>query len=496
MADYARTAIRRLAVRGYRSLRSLELQDLPDLIVLYGPNGSGKSNLMKAARLLLRAAALSSPVPRTRDGATVLSLAEANEKLELRPDDFTHGRLPEIRISLEISLGDKARAVLAAPGDTPLNRLDLEAVFQDTGDKTIRFWFERADIDGRIELPGKASQEVTDLEAMERFYTEQRVRAKELRQIIRALGGASSDLALEKETELAVLESRMPALRKQITQEKERLSQKALLDDRAQRALIPSLMQVSGAYRAPGGAEDPSGALYAAFLSEDPRVREAALSLGRRLAEAGLFGPGLSSIEMIPVEAVTFKEKQVRFNHPLHGMLPLRNLGTGQQQVVLMLAQRVITPYPIACLEEPEAHLYKTLMETLARVLQASVAGVAGVPDVDQLWIATHHHYFALADHFFEVRLDGDGATQVEKKRRDEAIAHFFEPSPYWDTLELLVKEGMSPDAVVYRDAEGNPATAGDVLASLRGDRILARRFVDAATKAFVLSLVQEEPEK
>src|SRR5262249_11783613 len=154
-------------------------------------------------------------------------------------------------------------------------------------------------------------------------------------------------------------------------------------------------------------------------------------------------------VGLLPVDSAKYGEKQIRFRHPTHGDLPLRNLGSGEQQVVLMLGQRVITPYPISMLEEPEAHLHKTLMEPLARVLRESVRGDGGTPDVDQLWMATHHPLFAIADEFYDVRLDHRGATRVERRKRDEAVKHFYEPSPYWETLRGLVTSGMSPDTVI-----------------------------------------------
>jgi hypothetical protein len=70
---------------------------------------------------------------------------------------------------------------------------------------------------------------------------------------------------------------------------------------------------------------------------------------------------------------------------------------------------------------------------------------------------------------------------------------HFYEPSPYWDTLEGLVESGLDPETVVHVEA-GRPIRAKDLLASIRGDQHLAKKFVDAATRAFVLSLTREEP--
>src|SRR5262249_18402585 len=121
----------------------------PELIVLYGPNGSGKSNILRAAQLALRAAARSGDPPVKRENAALMPLHEANEKLNLRPDDFRVGDLPDIRISLEIDLGTRAEEVLRLPSKQGISRLDLEVVFQPDSEKAMRFWFERFDIDGQ-----------------------------------------------------------------------------------------------------------------------------------------------------------------------------------------------------------------------------------------------------------------------------------------------------------------------------------------------------------
>lgn len=458
MASYRRTKIRRLTVQGYRSLRVVKLVDLPEILVFYGPNGSGKSNLLRAAQLALRAATLEGPLPRSRDEAWKLPIAVANQKLGLRPEDFTAGQLPEIRVELEVELGDRARPLLGA---LRLDGFRLHVVFQDGGDRTLRCWFEAV-----MDLAGNSVFE--NLAAAEELKEDEQLRA------------------LVDPIAAVQLKFRSTLLREKVQRE-------ALLLERFRNVLLPGLLQSSGAYRTPGTPEDPTERLYAALLSEDQRVVDAALGLGRQLAAAGLFGTS-GPIELRPVDSASFGEKQLRLRHPRHGLLPLRNLGTGQQQLIFLLAQQVINPAPIGALEEPEAHLHVDLMKPLSRALRAAVFPEDGPPAVDQLWLATHHHLFALADDFFEVRLDEHGDTQVERKPRDAAAAHFYEPSPYWDTLELLVKNGMPADTVVHRDADGQSYTAGQVLASLRGDRELARRFVDAATRAFVQSLGDPEP--
>lgn len=44
--------IRRLSIKGYKSLRDVEVHDLSKLVLLYGPNASGKSNFLDALDLL------------------------------------------------------------------------------------------------------------------------------------------------------------------------------------------------------------------------------------------------------------------------------------------------------------------------------------------------------------------------------------------------------------------------------------------------------------
>jgi energy-coupling factor transporter ATP-binding protein EcfA2 len=420
-SEYRRTAIRKLSIRRYRSLENVVLDDLPDLIVIYGPNGSGKSNLLRAVQLALRAAAIPDVLPMKRQDAMTMQLQEADQKLDLRPDDFRFGALPEIRVGLSIDIGSRVQSIFSLTEGTNPGKLDLEVIFQLDGTRSIRFWFEQAQING---YPG----------GFQSF--------------------PSGDLIRS--------------------------------------VLFRRLVQTSAAYRVPGAHDSPEHALYAAIVSEEPEEREAAHRFGLRLASAGLFGETNADISIIPVESRTYGEKQVRLRHPIHGELSLRNLGSGEQQLVLLLAQQVITPFPITQIEEPEAHLHLKLMEKLAPILRESVLGDGGTPDVDQLWMATHHHLFAISDEFFDVSLDQRGSTSVIRRKRDEVAKHFYEPSPYWDTLRTLVESGLNPESIVSLDDQGKPITAKQVLESIRGDRVLANQFVKAATEAFVLSLAKD----
>jgi len=492
MSDYKRTFIRRLAIKRYRSIASVELTDLPALVVLYGRNGAGKSNLLGAAQLLLRAAALPGEIRMGLESAGSLGLREADALLGLRPDDFRSGDLPEIRVEADIELGTRALEVLRPSRTRTVSRLSLGAVFQLADrERSIRFWFESANVDNTLELgspmdPTKRNNRNSvkswittkrQLEVTRTSYEQQLVTSPSNR--------AGIENALN--STIQQIQAHETNIRGQ-----SELSEEILTIERVQDVLIPSLLQVSPAYRMPQGPTSMEGELYRAILSEDRAERVAAAKLSQRLASAGLFAGPADGVTIVPVDSTVFAEKQVRLRHPKHGDLPLRNLGTGEQQVVLMLGQRVITPFPIAQLEEPEAHLHRTLMDPFARVLRDSVFGNGGTPDVDQLWMATHHHMFAISEVYFDVSLDAEGATTVRLRKREEAASHFYEPGPYLDALRSLISTGMSPDAVVYHDPEGRPFTAADILASVQGDMVLANRFVTAATEAFVASLTAE----
>ena len=513
MTEYRRTAIRSVRIRRYRSIQELDLDDLPPIVVLHGHNGAGKSNVLRAIRLVLRAASLPGDLPISRDGALSLSLAEADAQLDFRPDDFRFGDQPDVRIALEVSLGRRALDLLQPPGDIRVSRLSLDIVLQKDREGRIRFWLDRAEVDGGLDLrepPDEGQSRIRTqlgqfLNSKGQLEANRAAQEAKLASLTHQLSSQSSQPQQQAQTEAQLAKFRaniqaqtdqLAAAQRQIDDARSKLGERIFLKERVRSTLIPKLLQVSEAYRVPRGPHDPEGALYQAFLSEDPHEREAAKRLSQRLARAHLFGSGTGPVSLLPVNSATYGEQQVRVTHPSQGDLPLRNLGSGEQQIVIMLAQRIITPFPIAHVEEPEAHLHRAMMEPFAKLLRDTVLGNGAAPDVDQLWIATHHRYFSLTNEFFDVSLDEEGLTRVVRRPRDEAAVHFYEPSPYLDTLRQLVESGMNAGDIVYRDEDLGPVSAGDVLASIEGDQELALRFVESATRAFVLSLRQEDPEK
>ncbi len=418
MTDHVRTRIKTLSVRGYRSLRQVELRDIPELVVLHGPNGSGKTSIVLAIRLVLRAALHAGShgaagLATSRDRPCVLSLATADEALDLRPDDFSRGQPAEMRIAMEVLLGSRAREVIL-PGAVPASSLFLELVVQgaadETRDKTLRYWFERADVDDRVGLSVRGPMPLQHVSMALAEVVDLRDRlARELASRHDAAPGPL--VAMRSAVEGA--ESRVNAL-------EARAAAEQAVAGRIEKLLLPKLVHTAGAYRVPGGREDPTLALYHAFLSEDPRQQAAARAVSATLGKVGLFGPPVgpfggdkrAPIELTPVEAKTYGEEQVRFTHPVHGSLPLRNLGQGEQQLFFLVAQLALTSSPIVLLEHPEAHLHLSFAESVGAALRKLVDDGT----VDQLWVASRQFGGLLKVQCTEVTL-ADGWTTVQAVR-------------------------------------------------------------------------------
>jgi hypothetical protein len=491
-ASRIRTMLLSLNISGYRSIRQLELKDLPPLVIFFGPNGSGKSNILRALRLACRATAWAEELPLDRMGAINLHYADANRELELRPEDFHRPGSPEIRISFTLLIGDAAIKILRSEVEGSLiksgDELSVSLVFQDVGGGVIRLWWEKAEVGAGITLgPPKDPAKVglrsqiaqqraakenseTQIESLTQQAEVNVANAFAYRQAIRGQQRAAE--AAEKAIEM---------LTKQLGEE-------TLVADRIRRVFLGgAAIQVSEAYRRPEGATEAQ--LASRFLSAEQAEHESITRLGRRLTKIGLFGPESHNISLRPANSKSFGETQVLISHPTAGELSLRNLGTGEQQLILMLADRVVTPFPISHLEEPEAHLHRSLMVPLASLLLESVSPTDGSEnDVDQLWIATHHHLFAISEDFFDVKVT-NGETAVERKPRALAAEHFYEPGPLWDALRGLIDAGLDRGSVILRKVDGTTVTVGDIEGSEKGDRKAFNEWITSATQQVILSM-------
>lgn len=438
--DYVRTRIARLQVSGYRSLYDVELDDLPDIVVFHGKNGTGKSNLMRVPSLVLGWAAVGSELP-TADKRLRTDYEEASRVFGIRSTDFSHGRAPELRIELVVELGTVA-GQLVDRVPRPLGRLELDVRVQDVGG-AIELWFESTTLNDS---------------SLVRAWDEDEERRRAL------LGRLKHALRLQG------LIRRMGAYR---SIEREPLFQPQL-----------------------SPPEDASGfqrRMYAIHIDPDLPRRRQLKHVARRLAELGVFA-GDADVELSPAEDRRFGECRLYVRVPAVGDVPIENLGTGQQQLIMMAAEALVHGRPIIQLEEPEAHLHAGLMETFARFLKGEAETASEESPIDQVWISTHHHAFAIAPEYFEVEHDPVHGTTVQRRDRAHAAKHFYEPGPLWEALRSLANSAPR-EAVVMHDGRGRPVTAGEILDSIDGDRQLANEFAAAATRTIVKRFRKEPVE-
>jgi len=436
-SDYVRTRITRLKVSGYRSLYDVELDDLPDIVVFHGKNGTGKSNLMRVPSLVLRWAVEQPWFKVNSESPLRMSYAAADSAMGLRPTDFSNGRRPELRIELDVYLGT-ASGLLVNRTSEPLGRFRLAANAHDNGEG-ISFWFETMSLEGVSLLD-------PDLFSVAR--------------------GTDPSLSFF---------NRLTSMLKQ---------KSMLFRFRAYRS-IESEQLVQTNDRPPlDGANWFQRRLYAVHVDPDLNRRRQLKRLGQRLAQLSLFPTG-TEVELSPSQDTIFHECSLFVAVPGVGDIPLQNLGTGQQQFIMMAADALIERRPILMIEEPEIHLHAELIKKLALFLRLEAEEASEQSPIDQLWISTHHHAFAIAPDYFEVEHDPVRGTTVQRRDRAYAAKHFYEPGPLWEALRSYASSA-SRETVVMHDRDGHPVTAGEILDSIEGDRQRANEFADAATRTIV----------
>lgn len=125
--------------------------------------------------------------------------------------------------------------------------------------------------------------------------------------------------------------------------------------------------------------------------------------------------------------------KDGAFEDPFHA----RHVSDG---TIKMLAYLVLLldpdPHPLLCVEEPEHHLYPTLLSDLAEEFRAySVRG-------SQVFVTTHSPDFLNATELDEVfwLVKRDGFTQIRRARDDEQLRAYIDEG---DKLGYLWKQGL-----------------------------------------------------
>ncbi|MCB0231748.1 MAG: AAA family ATPase [Anaerolineae bacterium] len=163
--------------------------------------------------------------------------------------------------------------------------------------------------------------------------------------------------------------------------------------------------------------ENLKKALFYAYLSSDIQQKKRFGAIKTVLSEPP-FSLGELDVALDPGN----DQIDIGFIRP-YGRLPLENLGSGSQQLLLVLGQVFLNDFPIIALEEPEMNLspqrQQELMVALRRLMQDPAIGLK------QLFISTHSPYFEFTENFYDVTLDESGHTQVTRTTEQDWNTHF-----------------------------------------------------------------------
>jgi hypothetical protein len=157
-------------------------------------------------------------------------------------------------------------------------------------------------------------------------------------------------------------------------------------------------------------------ALFYAYLSRDLQQKRRLEAIKRILTEPP-FSLGELDIALDPAT----DQIDIGFARP-EGRLPLENLGSGSQQLLLVLGQIFLNDYPIIAIEEPEMNLSPQYQQWLLVALRKLMQD----PDIklNQLFISTHSPYFEFKENFFDVTME-QGVTQVAKLPLEKRNRYF-----------------------------------------------------------------------
>ena len=364
--------IERFHIHGFKSVADVEVDGLSDINVFYGANDAGCSNVFQALALwgwLLT-------VDRPPAG-----------QLSLLP--------PECLLSWE-----------------ELEQHFGQLLFQIGGDNVIRIWVEvtldQTDWQSNVPEVKAAGREL--LAELGRYVSSSQplrvISHVELRVHPRGVlcqtqnqayaGGVRFDLP---PSSLIVLLSRFHLIR---------AGRRFQVETRA---VEPELGRVSH--------HNLKQALLAAYLGNDARQKRQLTILKRLLA-----APPLSMGEMDVVLDHHTDRIDVGFVRA-NGWLPLENMGSGCQQVLLVLGQILLNDCPIVAIEEPEMNLSARFQQHLMSVLRHLTRDSSGI--VSQLFLGTHSPYFEEEQACFGVALDRRGITRLTRLSGDGRPHHFPE---------------------------------------------------------------------
>ncbi|RMH39191.1 MAG: hypothetical protein D6694_11415 [Gammaproteobacteria bacterium] len=158
--------------------------------------------------------------------------------------------------------------------------------------------------------------------------------------------------------------------------------------------------------------------LFYAYLSSDFQQKKRLEAIQRILAQEP-FALGTLDIALDPET----NRIDIGFIRP-QGRLPLENLGSGSQQLLLILGQLFLGDYAWVALEEPEMNLSPFYQEHLLGVLRRLMQDPS--VSLTQLFISTHSPYLEFTENFYDVFLDENNNTRVvlaDDRRRSAFFA-------------------------------------------------------------------------
>lgn len=158
-------------------------------------------------------------------------------------------------------------------------------------------------------------------------------------------------------------------------------------------------------------------ALFYAYLSSDLEQKKRLNAIKRILAESP-FELGELDIALDPAT----DRIDIGLIRP-NGRLPIENLGSGAQQLLLVLGQIFLNDYPLIAIEEPEMNLAPQYQEYLMTALRKLMQDPA--VKLQQLFISTHSPYFEFTENFYDVTFDSAHGTQVKRATSETHSQHF-----------------------------------------------------------------------
>lgn len=441
-------------VEGFRSIKRVRLTNLGPFNIFYGPNGSGKSNVLAAMGLFCRL---------LRSHGTTISgdipLAVPSAQLGLKTTDF-RVQSPQHHIVVG--------AEILAPLDSPLLQLEFPGATVQLHRLWVEFrltWFasEGGRLSVRLNGGRRGEAEATmDLRTL--------MGAKGAEALAALLGDAVPEFSASEWDQTNVERWR-------------------ILDVSVRQTLPDNLFRVVDATRvlktealdeAAEWSKDAGNsaeallaqgrlktACYLMHTSKDRRARRAFEDFRTLLQGSPLFRPPVDPVRDLDAKIYDLQERVTGSEDD--AALPLDQSGLGVQQIYFVLAEILFGGASAVAVEEPEAHLHAP---TTGRHLRVLLKRLVEEGHVQQLFIATHSNLFDLDEKgYFDVRLDEHEGTVIQYETDLTRIDrdHLYEPGPAKRAL-LKMLSYVDPGVVVFKNADGEPISASDMVRKLQAD--------------------------